>query len=156
MNILFVCKYNRFRSRIAERYFNKINKNRDIHAESRGIIKGDYPLSKSEVSIAKNMGIDISGRPRAMDVGFLKNIDLIIIVADNVPKKVFYTTFKNRIISWKITDIEHNDGKDLIKRKVKKIMRKVERLSRKLENPSFIERIRLQRIKAEKDHILGK
>lgn len=156
MNILFVCKYNRFRSRVAERYFNIINKNKNMHAFSRGIIKGDYPLRKLEVNIAKKMGVDISGKPQAMDVEFLKNMDLIIIVADNVPKNIFYTTFKNRIITWRITDIEHNDGKDLIKRKVKKIMKKVQKLSRKLENPSFIERIQLQRIKSEKDHLLGK
>ena len=51
MNIIFVCKYNRFRSRVAEAYFNKINRNKNIHAYSRGVIRGDYPLDKiKEVS----------------------------------------------------------------------------------------------------------
>ena len=156
MNVLFVCKYNRFRSRIAERYFNKINKNKKIHAMSRGVIRGDYPLSKVEVGIAKKMGIDISGKPQAMDIELLRKIDLIIIVADNVPKQVFYTTFKKRVLLWRIGDIEHTDGKDLIEKKVKKIMKKVIRLSRKLENPSFIKRIQLQKIKAKKNHIIGR
>ena len=30
----------------------------------------------------------------------LKKIDLIVIVADNVPKEVFYTTFKKRVLLW--------------------------------------------------------
>jgi protein-tyrosine-phosphatase len=156
MNILFVCKYNRFRSRIAESYFNKINKNKNIKATSRGVIRGDYPLNRMEVGVAKKFGIDISGKPQAMDIELLRKIDLIIIVADNVPKDIFYTTFKKRILLWKIKDIEHTDGKDLIEKKVKKIMKKVIRLSRKLENPSFIKRIQLRKKKAEKDHIIGK
>ncbi len=152
MRIIFVCKYNRFRSRVAEAYFNKINKNKEIQALSRGIIRGDYPLAKNEVAIAKENGLDISGRPQGLDVDLLKKTDLIVIVADNVPKQVFYTTFKHRVIKWRITDIEHGDGKDLIEGKVKKIMAKVDKLSKKLENPSYIERLKFQKKKAELDH----
>jgi protein-tyrosine-phosphatase len=156
MNILFVCKYNRFRSRIAESYFNKINKNKQIKATSRGVIRGDYPLNKTEVCAAKKFGIDIYGKPQTMNIELLKKIDLIVIVADNVPKELFYTTFKKRVLLWRIRDIEHNDGKDLIERKVKKIMDKVDGLLKKLDNPSFIKRIQLQKKKAEKDHIIGR
>ncbi len=35
MNIIFVCKYNRFRSRVAEAYFKKINKDKNIHDNPR-------------------------------------------------------------------------------------------------------------------------
>ena len=45
-SILFVCKYNRFRSRVAEAYFKKINKNKNISVKSAGIIKGNLPLDK--------------------------------------------------------------------------------------------------------------
>ena len=37
MNIIFVCKWNRFRSKIAEAFFKKYNKNKDITCFSRGI-----------------------------------------------------------------------------------------------------------------------
>jgi protein-tyrosine-phosphatase len=152
MKILFVCKYNRFRSRVAEAYFNKINKNKHIKATSRGLIKGDYPLNRTEVSAAKKLGIDISGRPRAMDVDLLKKTDLVVIVADNVPKETFYTTFKKRVIVWKIRDLEYRDGKDLIQRKIKRIMRKVKRLSKRLEKESFIKKIQLRKEKAKDEH----
>ena len=36
MKILFICKYNRFRSRVAAAYFKKINKNSKIKVESAG------------------------------------------------------------------------------------------------------------------------
>ena len=86
----------------------------------------------------------------------LKKIDLIIIVADNVPKQIFYTTFKKRVIHWKIKDIEYGDGKDLIEEKINKIIKKVNKLLKKLENPFFIKKIQLQKKKAELDHILGR
>jgi protein-tyrosine-phosphatase len=152
MNILFVCKYNRFRSRVAEAYFNKINKNKHLKAISRGLIQGDYPLNKSEVSAAKKFGINIEGKPKAMNIALLKKIDLIVIAADNVPEHVFYTTFKKRILLWNIKDIEHYDGKDLIERKIKRIMKKVEKLLQKLESESFIKKIKLLKEKAEYEH----
>lgn len=153
MNILFVCKYNRFRSRVAEAYFNKINKNKNIKTFSRGIIRGDYPLNRTEVSTAKKFGIDISGRPKGLEIELLKKIDLVIVVADNVPKEVFYTTFKGRIVVWRIRDLEHGDGKDLIERKITRIMSKVRKLLRKLDRESFIKKLELQKQKAKEDHI---
>ncbi len=153
MNILFVCKYNRFRSRIAEAYFNKINKNKNIKAKSRGIIKGDFPLNKTEVEIAKKkFGLNIYGKPNSIDIGLLKKTDLIVIVADNVPKKIFYTTFKRRIIKWPIKDIEKEDGKDLIEEKIKKIIKKVRLLLKKIENKRFQKRIKLNKEKNKDEH----
>ncbi|MEK6840924.1 MAG: hypothetical protein AABX79_03145, partial [Nanoarchaeota archaeon] len=43
MKILFVCKYNAFRSRVAEEYFNKVisdKKIKGVNVISRGIIIG--------------------------------------------------------------------------------------------------------------------
>ena len=40
MNILFVCKHNVFRSRVAEAYFKAINQNKNLKASSAGPIKG--------------------------------------------------------------------------------------------------------------------
>ena len=55
MNILFVCRYNRFRSRTAEAYFKKINKNKKIKVKSAGIFKGNYPLSPIQVKTGKKL-----------------------------------------------------------------------------------------------------
>ena len=38
MKILFVCRHNRFRSKVAEAIFNKLNKNKEIQIESAGLI----------------------------------------------------------------------------------------------------------------------
>lgn len=153
MNILFVCKYNRFRSRVAEAYFNQINTNKNIKASSRGVIKGDYPLNRTEVAIAKKCGLDISGKPRGLEIELLKKTDLVVIVADNVPKELFYTTFKGRVIQWRIRDLEHGDEKDLIERKTKRIMVKVRKLLKKLSKESFIRKIGFQKEKAREYHL---
>ena len=84
MKILFVCKYNRFRSQIAESYFKKINKNKKVFVNSAGMIKGDYPLDKLQVSIGKRLGVDIGKKPEGMSINLLKEHDIIVIVADNV------------------------------------------------------------------------
>ena len=44
MKILFICRHNRFRSKIAEAYFNKINKNKNLIAKGAGIFPGKYPF----------------------------------------------------------------------------------------------------------------
>jgi len=58
MNILFVCKWNRFRSKLAEAYFKKVNKNKKIKVKSAGLIKG-WPLSKNQIRLAEKFDIKI-------------------------------------------------------------------------------------------------
>jgi len=140
MKILFVCKYNRFRSRIAEAYFKKINKNKNIKAESAGLIAGFSPLNKYQIKAARDYGIYLSGKPRAMSMDLLKNQNKIIVVADDVPKDVFDVPFDARksypytkkVIIWKIPDI--NDGNIFQKSKktILTIMKKVDELNKKL------------------------
>jgi protein-tyrosine-phosphatase len=135
MNILFVCKYNRFRSRVAETYFNKINKNKNIHVFSGGILPGHYPLDKGEVSIAMENGIKLEGKPKGISTDLLRKIDLVIIVANNVPRSIFnYNGFVGKTIVWKVKDLADVESKALIEKRVKKIMKKVRKLVKKLEN----------------------
>ena len=135
MNILFVCKYNRFRSKIAEAYFNKINKNKNLHVYSAGIIPGHYPLDREEVEIARKNGIRLSGRPKGLNTDLLRKTDLIIIVADNVPRGIFkYEGYKGKVIVWRVKDITYTDGKVLIEKRIKKIINKVRKLVKKLHN----------------------
>jgi len=142
MKILFVCKYNRFRSRIAEAYFNKINKNLKIQAESAGIIQGWFPLDKTQVEVAKEFDLDIVGKPRALSTELLRKQDKIIITADNVPVSLFEKvmiadntpiSFKenNNLILWKIQD-EEKGNKESIRKIIKSIMAEVDKLINEL------------------------
>jgi len=123
--ILFICKYNRFRSRVAEAYFNKINKNKSIKAESAGIVRGSA-LNKKQIAVAKKeLGIDISGKPRSLTTKLLKWQDIIVIVADDVPPALFKENKKygKKLIEWKIKDSLNS---------IKSIVTKVNKLVRTL------------------------
>ncbi len=133
MKILFVCKYNRFRSRVAEAYFKKINKNKKIKAESAGIIRGQYPLSSVQVKIAKEYGLNIEGKPKSLNINQLNSANKIIVVADDIPRIVFnYPRFKNKLIMWKIKD--EWDGNAKNNRKIiEQIIKNVKRLVKGLK-----------------------
>ncbi|MBU2503918.1 MAG: hypothetical protein KJ879_02600 [Nanoarchaeota archaeon] len=88
-NILFVCKYNRFRSQVAEQFFNKHNKNQGILAKSAGIFKGKYPLDKLQVEAAKKLEINIGKEPETISANELGKTDMIVIVSDEIPKDLF-------------------------------------------------------------------
>jgi protein-tyrosine-phosphatase len=135
MNILFVCKYNRFRSKVAEEYFNQINKNKNIRVYSGGILSGHYPLNAREVEVAKANGIRLAGKPKGIPTDLLRTIDLIIIVANNVPESIFnYEYYNGKIIVWNVTDLFSGESKVLIERRINEIKRKVEKLVKRLEN----------------------
>ena len=136
--ILFVCKHNMFRSKIAEIYFNKINRNKSIKTESAGLIKGNLPLDKQEVNVAKEFGIKLKGNPKGLSIDLIKQQNLIIIVANDVPKETFnkkeYINFKTTtIIKWKIVDKVDGDSDFKIRKIIKLIIGKVEQLNKELE-----------------------
>lgn len=127
-NILFVCRYNRFRSKIAENYFNKINKNAKFRAKSAGIIKGS-DIDSSQKKIAKSLGIDISGFPNGLSTKLLRWQDIIVIVADDVPKEIFKDNPKygKELVIWKIPDAKTNDDVET-KLIIKSIKSRVDKL----------------------------
>ena len=132
--ILFVCRHNRFRSKIAEGYFKKINRNRNIKVSSSGVIVGNYPLDKLEVKIAGKFGIKMSGRPKPTTTKLLHEQDLVILAADDVPKDLFnYDFMKGKLVVWKIAD-DHYDNANHINSIVKQIMKKVDELNEKIES----------------------
>jgi protein-tyrosine-phosphatase len=137
MKILFICKYNAFRSRIAEEYFKKINKNKKIQAISRGFIM-DGNADEEQVKLAKNiLGVNITKRnPISIKLKDLEESDLIIIVADDVPKIMFNykkDSLMKKIIFWGIKDEQYKNKKN-IKNIALEIKRKVDILNKKLEN----------------------
>ena len=134
MNILFVCRYNRFRSRIALAYFNKINKNKNINAKSAGLIKGN-PVSPYTVGIAKELGLDIKGKTQGLSSKLMAWQNVTVVVADDVPPQVFDRNKKygKKVIVWKIQDVAEKN-KSVIKKIIKSIMIKVDILNKQLDN----------------------
>ena len=136
MNILFVCKYNRFRSLVAEAYFKKINKNKKIKVSSAGIIRGN-PVSKLSLRTSKELGIKINKKPKGISSKLLSRQDLIVIVADDVPKRIFKFADKGyitRTVVWKIADVKGKDRTNINKKKIiKEIIKRVDNLNRSLE-----------------------
>jgi protein-tyrosine-phosphatase len=132
MKILFVCRHNRFRSKVAEAYFKKTNKNKRIKLVSAGIFKG-RPVDKRIISIGKKLGINISKITNGLKEKSMKTIDLIVIVADDVPASLFRDKVK-KIIVWKIKDTALGGiNEKKIEITMKQIMEKVNELNKTLE-----------------------
>ena len=121
MKILFVCKYNRFRSKVAESFFNKLNKNKNLTASSAGIFQG-YPVIDVVKILAKEFEIKITETPQTIKESMLKEFDYIVIVANDVPKSLFNHDFCKNVIVWKIPDTNAND-----KETIKKIFVEIEK-----------------------------
>lgn len=134
--ILFVCKHNIFRSRIAEEFFKVLNKNKNYRASSAGIIKwnnkdlkGDTGFD-SEKRVAKEFGINLKVKSRGLDSSILKTTDTLIVVADDVSLEIFRDkSFKGKLIVWKVSDVKQRDKKkDIIARNA------VEEIEKRIKN----------------------
>lgn len=123
-HVLFVCRFNRTRSRIAASYFNKLEGNKNFIAKSAGLFKGN-PVSLEDIKLAKKFGIDIRGKPQAISTKLLHWQNLVVIVADDVPTNIFdkYTKYYGmKLIVWKIKDTEFQSKKsDLVKEIIKRV-----------------------------------
>jgi len=135
MKLIFICKYNAFRSRVAEEYFNKINKNKRITAISRGFIYGgDADIEQQEMA-KELLGVNIAKRnPLQITLEDMKNSDIIIVVANDIPRRMFdYKSYKfiKKVRFWKIKDEQYKDKKN-IKRIMFGIKRRVDKLNKQL------------------------
>lgn len=129
-NILFICKFNRFRSRVAEAYLKKINPTARV--KSAGIIKGNL-LNQNQVNIASEFGIDIKGKPKGLTSKLLKWQNILIIVADDVPKEIFNNErYGKNTFLWNIPDTS-SDNNEEIRKIVKAIMVEVDKLNEELK-----------------------
>ena len=158
MKILFICKHNRFRSKVAEAIFNRLNRNKKIIGESAGILIDELHLyvAESVIDIMKKKGyvvgkslssfsypkksnkvtqgfFDVGGIPRRVDVKKINDYDYLIIVADNVDPLFFKDSYNGKIIWGKIDDC---DEKDLIgiRERVDRIEEKVKKFVEDLKN----------------------
>ncbi|MFH0711542.1 MAG: hypothetical protein V1889_00260 [archaeon] len=134
--ILFICKYNRFRSKFAEAYFNSINKNKDIEVSSAGIVEVNVPMKSDEKRrnkyILEKFCIPLSEKSRGINVKLLEVQDEIIIVADDVPKIIFDNpAWRDKVVVWRIADV-FGDDKEKINKTLGAIKRRVDALVNRL------------------------
>lgn len=136
MKLLFVCKYNAFRSRVAEEYFNRVNRNGSIKAASRGIIMGGNSDHVEKRISRYLLGINIAKRePLPLTIQDMRDADMIVVTADDIPKIVFnylLRSIQKKLIIWKIKDEQAMNEKN-IRDIILKIKRKVDALIKKLE-----------------------
>ncbi|MFH1311367.1 MAG: hypothetical protein ABIH65_03095 [Nanoarchaeota archaeon] len=137
MKILFICKYNRFRSKFAEAYFKSKNKNKGIKVASTAIIKMDVPLTKEEkrrnLYLKKKFGISFDIVSRGISSKLLQKSDKIILVANDVPKKLFNgRLWRNKIEVWNVPDVKDANKRNIDK-SVRIIINKVNNLLNKLK-----------------------
>jgi len=136
--ILFVCKYNRFRSRVAEFYFKKINKNKNIVVTSAGLIEGFLPLDKPQIKAAETFGFSILGKPKTTSIRELEDQDRIIVVANDIPKKIFNNRrYNDKVIIWKIPDVLEGGRIRDNRRVIQAIIKKVDKLNKELEKKKW-------------------
>ncbi len=136
-NILFICKYNRFRSKVAEAYFKKISKNKRINVTSAGIIEVNKPFTPKEKNrkryIKKIFNLKVNSNSRGINARLLESQERVIIVADDVPKQIFNNwRWKDKVEIWKIKD-ESGNNKENINKIVRAIQIKVKKLSKQLK-----------------------
>ncbi len=129
--ILFICKHNVFRSKVAEAYFKKLNK-KNCESKSAGIItsKTSNPIQRN---VSKRIGIIIKGPSRNASTELLKWADLIILVANDVSPYLFNydKRHETKLIVWKISDVLNNNEQD-IEKAIKSIRKKVKSLIKTL------------------------
>jgi protein-tyrosine-phosphatase len=134
MKILFICKHNVFRSRVAEEYFNKINQNKGVTVMSRGLVMGGSSDSEQRSVARELLGVNIAKRgPLPLKKDELEETDKIIVVADDIPRVFFdyqIMTIQPKVEIWKIHD-EQLKRKSNIKKTVLKIKKKVDGLDKR-------------------------
>ena len=139
MKILFVCKYNRFRSKVAEAIFNSLNKNKEIKAESAGMtvdVIRPY-IEPMVLDIVNKKGYamkDSRSRQLTRELIEKGNFDLIIISANNVEPEFFYKIDKKiKVIQWPVKDCSSLDEECIIN-SVNEIESNVKKLVKELKS----------------------
>ena len=108
--ILFVCKFNRYRSNVALALFNKYNKNSNIVAKASGVVQGPPVLEKMQ-RVAGEFGVSLERKPKNLTEYDYSWADLVITIGKDLDKGTFeYIAGRPRkVISWELADVEQFD-----------------------------------------------
>jgi protein-tyrosine-phosphatase len=131
MKILFVCKYNRFRSKIAEALLRLYCKDRNLKIESAGIERDfmhpNVPESVNQV-VAEMGAKVVSQDSQQVEPTLTDWADKIVIVADDVSNDDFP---EEKVERWEVKDGNEYDIES-IRRGARKIDKKVKDLVKRL------------------------
>ena len=112
VNILFVCKHNRFRSKVAEAIFKKFNKKHKLR--SRAVAPDYIKVAENVQKALRELGYKrVNKNPKKLTKKDLSWADLIVIVANNVNVRV--KNKNKKIIKWKIKDTSQSNYKEILK-----------------------------------------
>ncbi|MEK6896123.1 MAG: hypothetical protein AABX12_01545 [Nanoarchaeota archaeon] len=126
MNVLFICKHNRFRSKVAEALFRKQVSSGEV--KSAGI-NLDLPYVAPLVKkVLREQGLEADNTPRMITPELIDWADKIIIVADNVDAALFP---ESKVERWAVTDCNQDD-EDGIRLRVRDIDKRVNALARRI------------------------
>jgi len=102
-SILFVCKHNVFRSRIAEAYAKEVS---DYNIFSGGLFAPGGELMPIQKRVISKMGLKLS-KPKSISFTELCEVDIVVIVADDIPSSLFVDERygKKEVIVWNIPDV---------------------------------------------------
>lgn len=121
--ILFVCKYNRFRSKVSEEMFKELNKDKNIEVGSAASESDYIPVAKNVQKVLQELGYKPANpTPKKLTQELIDWADLIIVAADNVKVKT-----DKKIIYWKISDTSQDDYKGILER-AKDIEKRIKKL----------------------------
>jgi protein-tyrosine-phosphatase len=126
MNILFICKHNRFRSKVAEALFKKYAPKYNV--KSAGIeLDVGFPYVASAVKkVLKEYGVKrVEDKPQLINPKIIKWADKIIVIADDVALDKFP---EDKTEVWPIQDC-HQDDEEGIRVRVKDIYDRVRKIT---------------------------
>src|SRR3989344_7388023 len=112
MKILFVCKYNRFRSKVAESLLLKYcaDEDIDINVDSCGILIDEdrpYVAEITKILLAQKKAHVHDERSKRVTPYLISWADKIIIVADNVLLEGVFPKHKTEV--WSVHDASEHD-----------------------------------------------
>ena len=111
MKILFVCKYNRLRSKIAENLFRFYDVDKKHEVKSSGLrsyLMNPYIVPRAKL-LLEQRGVKVEEDSSNMINDYLiKWADKIIIVADDIPIDIFP---KEKTEVWEVSDIDDKDDR---------------------------------------------
>ena len=130
MKILFVCKHNRFRSKVAEVIARKLDKTGRNEYKSAGVqldLMRPY-VAENVKKIMEEKGYEIKDeQAREINEQDLRWADKIVIVADNVSPSIFKDKTGAEIEIWVFSDCDEKET-----RKIKGIVDGIEKRVKKL------------------------
>src|SRR3989338_6118361 len=123
MRILFVCRHNKFRSKVAEAIFHSLRSG--IEVKSAGVVKDLDPfVEEGLVELLVRQGYQVvSEQSQMVSDQLLAWADKIVIVADDVSSQGFPA---GKVERWEIKDA--HDGDPLRKKVIAEIEWKVKEL----------------------------